>query len=73
MAILQARSDASNPLIGPAPLSPASKRFQVSSTPLASGETMPNPVTTTLRIGSLGLLLSELTDASLQRQTVPAC
>src|SRR5208282_3778263 len=69
MAIWQARSEASKPSIRPAPLSPAKSRFQVVSTPLASGETMPNPVTTTLRIGSLGLLLSERADVSIKTST----
>ncbi len=42
--------DASNRVIGPAPDCPSSRRDQVSSTPQASGVTIPNPVTTTLRM-----------------------
>jgi hypothetical protein len=37
-------------VIGPAPDRPAISRDQVSSTPQASGVTIPNPVTTTRRI-----------------------
>jgi hypothetical protein len=43
---------ASKRVIGPAPDCPASKRLQVSSTPQASGVTMPRPVTTTRRISA---------------------
>jgi hypothetical protein len=42
--------DVSNRVIAPAPDWPAISRDQVSSTPQASGVTIPRPVTTTLRI-----------------------
>src|SRR4051794_30149086 len=49
-AILQGRSETSKASMRLAPLSPFSKRFHVASTPLASGVTMPRPVTTTRRM-----------------------
>src|ERR1700730_14624528 len=52
MAILQGKSETSNPSMRRAPLGPANKRLQLGSTPQASGETMPRPVTTTLRIST---------------------
>src|SRR4029453_4366015 len=41
--------DASKSVIGPAPGRPARRHCQVSSVPIASGDTSPTPVTTTLR------------------------
>src|SRR3954469_18622727 len=49
-AILQARSETSNPATFAAPLSPATSRRHVGSTPQPSGVTMPRPVITTRRI-----------------------
>ncbi len=46
-AILQGRSDTSNVSTLAAAASPSIRRFQVASTPQASGDTMPRPVTTT--------------------------
>src|SRR5205085_7995004 len=46
-AILQVRSETSKDSILLAPLSPPRMRFQLGSTPQASGDTMPRPVTTT--------------------------
>ena len=46
----QARCAASNRVIFPAPDCPATSRAQVSSTPQASGDTMPSPVMTTRRM-----------------------
>src|SRR4029078_11085440 len=48
----QAMSEVSNLVIGPAPLLPSVRRFQVSSTPVAIGEPTPTPVTPPLRIKS---------------------
>ena len=51
-AMSQARWLASKRVILPAPDCPAISRDQVSSTPQASGETMPSPVMTTRRISA---------------------
>src|SRR5258706_1964345 len=40
-------ADASNLVIGPTPLTPPSRFFQASATPMPTGETIPSPVTTT--------------------------
>ncbi len=50
-AMSVARCDASKRVIFPAPDCPATSRAQVSSTPHASGVTMPSPVITTRRVG----------------------
>src|SRR5436309_5521580 len=50
-AILHGRSETSNVSTRPKPFSPAISRRQFVSTPQPSGDTMPSPVTTTLRIG----------------------
>src|SRR5678809_546989 len=42
-------AEASNLVIGPTPLTPASRCAQASAMPMPTGETMPSPVTTTLR------------------------
>src|SRR5690625_212402 len=52
-AIRHGRCEASNHVIGPAPDCPSIRRVQVSSTPQASGETIPSPVMTTRRMGLL--------------------
>jgi len=49
-AYLVATRSGSNRVIGPAPDWPSRIRVQLSSTPLASGVTIPSPVTTTRRI-----------------------
>src|SRR5579859_6546895 len=46
-AICAARSSTGNSLMRMAPLWPASRLFQLGSTPQPSGETIPRPVTTT--------------------------
>src|SRR5947209_6293740 len=51
-AILQGKSDTSKVSTRPKPFSPATSRRQFVSTPQPSGDTMPSPVTTTLRIRS---------------------
>jgi len=48
-AIWHGRSSISKPWMRPKPFSPAINRFQEVSIPPPSGETMPRPVTTTLR------------------------
>src|SRR5215470_11924504 len=50
-AIRAGRSDTSKVSTLRAPLSPASNRFQVTSTPQPSGVTIPKPVTTTRLMG----------------------
>src|SRR5690554_2514382 len=52
-AIRHGRCEASNHVIGPAPDCPSIRRAHVSSTPQASGETIPSPVMTTRRMGLL--------------------
>ena len=42
--------DASNLVMGPTPLLPASRLAQTSFAPIPTGETIPRPVTTTLRL-----------------------
>src|SRR5262245_55199360 len=66
-AIRAGRSDTSKVSTLRAPLSPASNRFHVTSTPQPSGVTIPKPVTTTRLMGPPAwpadsfLLLRELT------------
>jgi hypothetical protein len=52
-AIFAGKSDTSNLSIAFAPLSPASSRRQEASTPQASGDTIPSPVTTTRLISTV--------------------
>src|SRR5258706_2732725 len=51
---------ASNRVIGPTPLTPASRFFHASAAPMPTGETMPSPVTTTLRF-DMGIQLTRRT------------
>src|SRR5713101_9586711 len=49
-AILQSNPVASNCVIVPTPLTPATRFFQLSSVPMPSAQTNPTPVTTTRRV-----------------------
>src|SRR5688572_33019706 len=42
-------AEASNLVMGPTPLTPASRFFHASGAPIPTGDTTPSPVTTTLR------------------------
>src|SRR6267154_3792209 len=71
-AILQSKPFVSNCVIGPTPLTPATRFFQLSSVPIPSAQTSPTPVTTTRRVtvfrlltGFQGLYLQTLTDKYL--------
>src|ERR1700737_3827841 len=44
----------SNRVMGPTPLAPFSRLSQASAAPLPTGDTMPRPVTTTLRFDMFG-------------------
>src|SRR6266404_1936282 len=72
-AILQSNAAASKCVIGPTPLTPAMRFFQLSSVPIPSAQTSPTPVTTTRRVtvfrlltGFQGLYLQTLTRKRLQ-------
>src|SRR5712675_2799995 len=72
-AILQSNAAASKCVIGPTPLTPATRFFQLSSVPIPSAQTSPTPVTTTRRVtvfllltGFQGLYLPTLTRKRLQ-------
>src|SRR5260370_24859209 len=72
-AILQSNAAASKCVIGPTPLTPAMRFFQLSSVPIPSAQTSPTPVTTTRRVtvfrlltGLQGLYLQTLTRKRLQ-------
>src|ERR1700756_355858 len=49
-AILQSNAAGSKCVIGPMPLTPATRFFQLSSVPMPSAQTSPTPVTTTRRV-----------------------
>src|SRR5260370_25061524 len=55
-AILQSSAAASKCRIGPTPLTPATRFFQLSSVPIPSAQTSPTPVTTTRRVTVFRLL-----------------
>src|SRR6267154_1983017 len=78
-AILQSKCVVSKCVIGPTPLTPATRFFQLSSVPLPSAQTSPTPVTTTRRVtvfrlltGSQGLYLQTLTRKRFQGLYLPA-
>src|SRR3990167_7587163 len=71
-AILQEISDTSNRSILRAPLSPASRRRHVVSTPQASGVTMPRPVTTTRLISSLRPQAAAASHGATRRRAIDA-
>src|SRR5436309_951989 len=55
-AILQSNAAGSKCVIGPMPLTPATRFFQLSSVPMPSAQTSPTPVTTTRRVTVFRLL-----------------